>query len=79
MPTFPFKDIEFFTVKQLPLVTLKLFVVLACHWPVLDGFDQRNEATVHFPLSSAVDEPQQHRQFCGGSGGVSNGIQVHCG
>ena len=31
--------------------------------PVKDGFEQHFQATVHFPLSSAIDEPQQHRQF----------------
>ena len=31
------------------------FVVLACHYPVLDGFDQHFEASVHFPISIAID------------------------
>ena len=30
---------------------------------VFNWFDQHFQATVHFPLSSAVDSPQQHRQF----------------
>ena len=25
------------------------FLVLACHWPELDGFHQHFQATVHFP------------------------------
>ena len=36
------------------------FVALACHWPVLD---QHFQATVHFPLSNAIDLRQQYRQF----------------
>ena len=32
-----------------------LFVVLACHLPVLDVFNQHRKATVHLALSSAVD------------------------
>ena len=32
-----------------------LFVVLTCHWPVLDGFNQDFQATVYYPLSGAVD------------------------
>ena len=31
--------------------------------PELDGFDQHFQATVHIPLTSAVDSPQQHRYF----------------
>ena len=31
------------------------FVVLPCHSPELDGFDQHFQATVHFPLTSPVD------------------------
>ena len=30
-------------------------VVVACHSPVLNGFDQHFQATVNFPLSSAID------------------------
>ena len=38
--------------------------MLACHYGIvlLDGFDH---TTLHFPLSGADDEPQQHRQFFG--------------
>ena len=32
-----------------------VFVVIVCHQAVLDGFDQHFQATVHFPLSSAID------------------------
>ena len=39
--------------------------MLACHGPVLDGFYHLFQATVHFPLSSAVGEPQQSRQISG--------------
>ena len=42
------------------------FVEIACHWRVLDGFDQHFQATVHFPISSAIDEPQQQRQLLSG-------------
>ena len=31
------------------------FVVLACHYAALYGFDQGFQVTVHFPLSSAMD------------------------
>ena len=40
-----------------------VFVVLPCHLPVLDGLDQHFQGTVHFPLSSAIDKPQQRGQF----------------
>ena len=39
------------------------FVALACHSPELDGFEQHFQATVHFSLTCAVDEPQQHRKL----------------
>ena len=38
-----------------------LFAELAFHWPELDGFDQHFQATGCFPLTSAVDKPQQHQ------------------
>ena len=38
-------------------------MVLACHYPVTYGFDQHFQVTVHFPLSCAVDSPQQHQHF----------------
>ena len=31
------------------------FLVLACYWPKLYGFDQHFPATVNFPLTSAID------------------------
>ena len=31
------------------------FVVLACHYDVLDGFDQLFQATVNIPQSSSID------------------------
>ena len=31
------------------------FILPACHLPVLDGFYQYIQATIHFPQSSAVD------------------------
>ena len=34
-----------------------------CHYPVLDGLDQPFQATVYFPLSSAIDKSQQNQQF----------------
>ena len=34
---------------------MSFFAVLACHKPELDGFDQHFQATVHFPLTGAVD------------------------
>ena len=40
-----------------------LFVELACHLPVLDGFDPHFQATVHIPLSSALDCHEHHGQF----------------
>ena len=39
---------------------LDIFLVLACHYPLLDGFDQHFQASVHFPLTSAVNKSQQH-------------------
>ena len=36
-----------------------LFVVLACHKPVLDGFNPHFQASVLFPLTSAVNQSQQ--------------------
>ena len=33
----------------------KFFVVLACRWAELDGFDKYFQATVHFPLTSIID------------------------
>ena len=35
--------------------------VLACHYPVLDGFNQNFQASVHFPLASANKKSQQHQ------------------
>ena len=32
-------------------------------YPELDGFDQHFQATVHFPLSSPIDNPQQHQRL----------------
>ena len=36
------------------------FVVLACHWAVLDGFNWHFQASVHKTLCSAVHKLQQH-------------------
>ena len=36
------------------------FVGLACHSPVLDGFDWNFQASVHFTLSSNVNKSQWH-------------------
>ena len=36
------------------------FVVLACHLPILDGFDMHFQASVHFTLSSAINKSQWH-------------------
>ena len=35
------------------------FLVLACHYIVLDGFDQHYQASVHFPLT--INKFQQHQ------------------
>ena len=35
--------------------SINLFVVLACQKPELDGLDEHFQATVHSPLTSAVD------------------------
>ena len=44
----------------------RLFVVLACHCPTLDGLEQHFQASVHFPLLSTVDKSQQYQnQFWG--------------
>ena len=43
----------------------KLFVVLACHLPVLDGCDQHFQASVHFPETIPVYKPQQHQNVFG--------------
>ena len=37
------------------LIQSIFFVVLACQKPELNGFDEHFQATVHFPLTSAVD------------------------
>ena len=34
------------------------FVVLSCHWPVLDGFDWHFQASVHFSQSSPINKFQ---------------------
>ena len=39
------------------------FEVLASHMPELDGLDQHFQATVHFPLTRAANQPQQHQYF----------------
>ena len=41
----------------------RFFVVLACHLPVLDGFDWHFQASVHLTLSSAVNKSQRHRKI----------------
>ena len=38
-------------------------VVLTCHYPVLDGFNEHFQATVHFSQSRAIDKPQQHQKI----------------
>ena len=43
------------------IIQLGLFVVLACHYLELDEFDQHFQATVNFPLISAVDKPKQRK------------------
>ena len=40
-------------------VSSNLFIVLACHQPVLDGFDQPFQASVQVPLASAINKSQQ--------------------
>ena len=48
------------------LATLCFFVALAFHQQVLDGFDQHFQASVHFPIASAIDKAQQHQnEFLG--------------
>ena len=37
------------------LIVVFVVLVLACHYPVLDGFDQHFLASVLLPLSSVVD------------------------
>ena len=39
---------------QDPETPMQFFVVLARHWPALDGFDRHFQASVYFTLSSAV-------------------------
>ena len=41
----------------------QVFLVLACHSPVLDGLDWHFQASVHFPLSSAINKSQWHHNF----------------
>ena len=41
------------------VTSLILFVESACHQP--DRFDQHFQACVHFPLTSAVDKSQKHK------------------
>ena len=38
-------------------------VLLDCHQPVLDGFDQHFQALVCFPLTSSVGKSHQHRKI----------------
>ena len=44
-----------------------MFLVLARHLPVLDGFDQHFQASVYFPLTSPFDKSQQHQNLTFGS------------
>ena len=37
------------------------FVELVCHQPVLDGFNQHFQTSVHFPLTSTADKSQQRQ------------------
>ena len=39
------------------------FLVLACHSPVLDGFNGHFQASVHFTLGSAINEYKQHQKI----------------
>ena len=49
-----------FIFKQLQKSRQPVFVVPACHQPVLDGFNQHFLVTVHFPQTSAINKYQQH-------------------
>ena len=40
---------------------LVFIVVAACHQSVINEFDQHFQASVHFPLTSAVDKSKQHQ------------------
>ena len=52
------------------------FVVLACHEPLLDGFDQHFQATVHFPqLGPSINLSSIKRNFFGKA---KNQTQAHC-
>ena len=39
------------------------FVAQPCHQPELDGFYQHFQASIHFTLTSAMAEFQQHRKL----------------
>ena len=49
-------------VPALPL-SIYVFEVLACHLPVIDGFDWHLQASVHFTLSSAINKSQWHQKI----------------
>ena len=53
-PFFTIWDITYKTFEHVDYYH-KHLLVLACHELVLDGFDRQFQATVHFPLGSAVD------------------------
>ena len=49
------------TLVEWPECSTHFFVVLVCRKTVLDSFDTHFQASVHFPLTSAKDKSQQHR------------------